>query len=312
MSFKYLARHISGILLLDKPTGISSNKALQIVKRLYRAKKAGHGGSLDPLASGMLPIFLGEATKFVQFSLEADKHYTVTAKLGIRTNTGDSEGHSIATRSVRHYTHTELESALKTFRGTIQQMPPMFSALKHKGQPLYALARQGIEVERKAREVVVHHLTITDYTEHTLSLEIKASKGTYVRTLVDDLGERLGCGAHVIALRREGVGAYTRDQMISLPSLESLHQEQAWFQMDGCLLPLTTTVASLPELRLPESVIFYLMQGQAVRVPAAPTSGWVKLLSKNNSFLGVGEILDDGRVSPRRLIKTGSLAAALC
>lgn len=302
MSFKDHARSVNGILLLDKPLGISSNKALQIIKRLFKARKAGHSGSLDPLASGMLPIFFGAATKFVQFLLEADKHYQVVATLGVRTNTGDSEGHSIATRTVRSYTTLELEAVLNTFRGKILQTPPMFSALKHQGQPLYVLARQGKEIERVPREIVVHSLKCIGYTGDTISLDIKASKGTYVRTIVDDMGELLGCGAHVTALRRLGVGTYTESQMVSLSLLRSWSEQEDWPALDACLLPLEGTLLTWPALKLSTVPTFYLMQGQAVMVPGAPAAGWVRLLSKNDQFLGVGEILEDGRVAPRRMV----------
>lgn len=309
MSFKYTARNLDGILLLDKPVGISSNEALQRVKRLLRAKKAGHGGSLDPIASGLLPIFLGNATKLVQFMLEANKHYIVTAKLGVRTNTGDSEGQIIASRPIRHYTEIELETVLQTLRGSILQVPPMFSALKHKGQPLYKLARQGIEIERLPRPISVYELRVKDYQEDRLSLEVKASKGTYVRTLVEDIGEGLGCGAHVVTLRRVGVGPYADTQMISLPELESLF-EQGEAQLDACLLPMESAIATWPALKLSEAAVFYIMHGQAVMLPDAPTQGWVKLLSNNNRFLGVGEILEDGRVSPKRLFRIDSACLA--
>lgn len=304
---KYHARNLNGILILDKPVGLSSNAALQMAKRFFRAKKAGHGGSLDPVATGLLPIFFGEATKFVQFSLEADKHYRVTAKLGTRTNTADSEGEVIATREVRPYSRNEIEAILDTLRGSIAQMPPMFSALKHQGQPLYKLARQGIEVERIPRIISVFELTLISYEKDMLSLEIKASKGTYVRTLVDDIGEALGCGAHVVALRRLGAGPYTEGQMVSMTFIESLATEEEWTRLDACLLPLESSVASWPELELSSAAAFYLMQGQPVMIPYAPTSGWVKLILKDNQFLGVGQILEDGRVAPRRLLKSESV-----
>jgi tRNA pseudouridine55 synthase len=300
---KYQSRNLDGILLLDKPTGISSNGALQMAKRLFRAKKAGHSGSLDPIASGLLPIFFGESTKFSQFLLEADKHYQVTAQLGIKTNTGDTEGHVIATRPVRPFTEAEIEAALVPFRGLIAQIPPMFSALKHKGQPLYKLARQGIEIERVSREIRVYDLNIRAYEGDKLSLYIKATKGTYVRTLVEDIGEALGCGAHVVTLRRVGAGPYTEAQMIPMSVLETLSEQEDWAQLDACLLPLDSSVSTWPELMLSEAAAFYLMQGQPVLVPYAPRTGWVRLLLKNNKFVGVGEILEDGRVAPRRLLK---------
>ena len=299
---RYQARNLNGILLLDKPTGISSNAALQMAKRLFRAKKAGHSGSLDPIASGLLPIFFGESTKFSQFLLEADKHYQVTAQLGIRTNTGDTEGSVIDIRPVLVYTEARIEAVLASFRGLISQVPPMFSALKHKGQPLYKLARQGLEVERASREIRVDGLKVIAYEGDKLSLDIRATKGTYVRTLVEDIGEALGCGAHVQTLRRIGAGPYTEAQMISMSVLEALAEQEDWSQLDACLLPLDSSVSAWPELTLSEATAFYLLQGQAVMVPYAPRTGWVRLVLKNNKFVGVGEILEDGRVAPRRLI----------
>jgi len=303
-------RNLDGILILDKPTGITSNAALQIVKRLFRAQKAGHSGSLDPIASGLLPICFGEATKFSRFLLESDKHYILTAKLGVRTDSGDCEGKIISEQPVPLLSLQEIERALDKFRGNIQQIPSMYSALKYNGQPLYKLAREGITVERAAREITVYSFSLlshqadtnTDALTNTLTLEVKASKGTYVRTLVDDLGELLGCGAHVTSLRRLGAGPYTESQMLSLPMIELLASQDNINGLDNCLLSLDSSVSTYPNLKLSEAAAFYLRQGQPVIVPYAPTSGWVRLTLGNDRFLGVGEILDDGRVAPRRLV----------
>ncbi|MEY3182773.1 MAG: tRNA pseudouridine synthase [Pseudomonadota bacterium] len=292
-------KNVHGILLLDKPTGISSNAALQQVKRLYRAAKAGHGGTLDPIASGLLIVCLGEATKFSRFLLEANKHYVVTAQLGVKTESGDSEGAVVSTGQVPALDTEKIESVLSQFRGPIQQIPSMFSALKHQGKPLYQLARQGISVERAARTVTIEQLNMTGITDDTLTLEVKASKGTYIRTLVDDIGDALGCGAHVTALRRLGVGPYTADRMISLEALEALTEGEA---REKCLQPLYSTVADWPAVVLSEAAAFYLIQGQPVMVPYSPTQGWVRLVTRDNRFLGVGEVMDDGRVAPRRLM----------
>lgn len=294
-------RNLDGILLLDKPKGITSNGVLQIVKRLYKAKKAGHSGSLDPVASGLLPICFGEATKFSRFLLEADKHYQVTAILGVRTDSGDSEGQILEERPVPLFSTAEIESVLDQFRGDISQIPSMFSAIKHQGQPLYKLARQGIEVERIARALTINSLTVLHYEGNSLSLDIQATKGTYVRTLVDDIGQALGCGAHVVELRRLGAGPYTADQMISLETLEYELTTGGIEKLDEYLLPLDSSVIGMPDVILSDSAAYYLRQGQAVIVPYAPTEGWVKLSLKDNRFLGVGEILEDGRVAPRRL-----------
>ena len=318
---RFPRRNLDGILVLDKPTGITSNAALQIVKRLFRANKAGHTGSLDPLASGLLPICFGEATKFSQFLLDSDKHYRFVAKLGIRTDSGDSEGRIIDEKPVPStLTLTDIETVLEKFRGNIQQIPSMYSALKHQGQPLYKLAREGITVERAARPVTIYNLSLLSYdpdTQH-LTLEVKASKGTYVRTLVDDLGEILGCGAHVIELRRLGAGPFVESQMIRLPMIEALvtqnvlePQNDINTSIDNLLLPLESSVSSFQILKLSEATAFYMRQGQPVIVPYAPTSGWVRLyinqpqLGKDR-FIGVGEVLEDGKVAPRRLLSARS------
>ena len=219
-------RLISGILLLDKPKGISSNQALQIAKQLFAANKVGHTGSLDPLATGLLPLCFGEATKFSQFLLNADKTYWVSARLGVKTNTGDAEGEIIQSRPINTDALEKLEAILASFCGTISQIPPMFSALKHKGKPLYKLARQGIVIERSPRTVQIHRLQLLDrVNENTVNLEIKCSKGTYIRTLIEDIGEALGCGAYVQELRRLGVANYLAEQMVSLEQLKEKKQK---------------------------------------------------------------------------------------
>jgi len=295
-------RDVNGILLLDKPSGITSNDALQQVKRLYFARKAGHTGSLDPLASGVLPICMGEATKVSAFLLDADKHYRVRCQLGVRTSTGDAEGEPVETRAVGVYSEPQLESALEQFRGSIEQIPPMYSALKHQGQRLYKLARQGVEVERQPRTVQIFTLKLTGQGEDWLDIEVHCSKGTYVRTLVEDIGERLGCGAHVSALRRTGVGPYDDTGLVSIVALEQMKQNEP-AAMDRLLLPIESALTQWPDVKLSSDAAFYLQQGQPVLVPHAPTSGWVRLYERDNTFLGMGEILDDGRVAPRRLMK---------
>lgn len=300
---KSWGKDINGIILLDKPFGVTSNAALQKVKRLFRAKKAGHGGTLDPIATGLLVICLGEATKFSQFLLGANKHYWVTVQLGIKTNSGDSEGDILQTREVPEFSEVDIEVALDRFRGQIEQMPSMFSAIKYQGQPLYKLARQGLEVPRETRSIFIESLTLVGRTRNTLILEVKASKGTYVRTLVDDLGEALGCGAHVTALRRLGIGPYVEEQMVTLPYLEAIAEgKEEGVCLEDCLLPLHSTVSGWPELVLSEAAAYYLSQGQPVMVPYSPTQGWVCLMARDGRFLGVGEILEDGRVAPRRLV----------
>lgn len=296
-------RDVQGILLLDKASGFTSNEALQQVKRLYFAKKAGHTGSLDPLASGVLPICLGEATKVSAFLLDADKRYRVRCQLGVRTATADAEGEVLETRPVVHYSREQLEQVLNGFRGSIEQIPPMYSALKHQGQRLYKLARQGVEVERQPRPVKIYELTLQDQGEDWIDISVHCSKGTYIRTLAEDIGEKLGCGAHVSILRRTAVGPYGEDQLVTMDTLREL-KENDMPAMDRLLLPIESALTQWPDVNLSSDAAFYLQQGQPVLVPHAPTSGWVRLYEGEHSFLGMGEILDDGRVAPRRIMKS--------
>lgn len=296
-------RDVNGILLLDKPSGITSNDALQQVKRLYFARKAGHTGSLDPLASGVLPICMGEATKVSAFLLDSDKRYRVRCRLGVRTTTADADGEVLETRPVGVYSPQQLEAVVGQFRGRIQQTPPMYSALKHQGQRLYKLARQGVEVEREPRAVEIYELEVVGQGEDWLEIRVHCSKGTYVRTLAEDIGDRLGCGAHVSALRRTAVGPYGDDKLVSLETLKAL-KENDMPAMDELLLPIESALSQWPGVDLSTDAAFYLQQGQPVLVPHAPTSGWVRLYEGNHSFLGMGEILDDGRVAPRRLMRS--------
>ncbi|TVR65383.1 MAG: tRNA pseudouridine(55) synthase TruB [Candidatus Competibacteraceae bacterium] len=294
-------RAISGVLLLDKPVGWTSNAALQAVKRLYRANKAGHTGSLDPLASGLLPLCLGGATKLAGLLLNADKTYRFTCRLGETTTTGDADGEIVLTRPVSGVDRARVEDALQNFRGVIQQVPPMYSALKRGGQPLYKLARQGLEVEREPREVTVHELRLLRLDDAELECELRCSKGTYVRALAADLGEALGCGAHVAALRRTAVEPYDAARMVTLETLRERATEDC-AALDVLLLPPDSAVAQWPAVRVSGDVAFYLRQGQPVLVPRAPTQGWVRLYQDDERFMGLGEILDDGRVAPRRLL----------
>ena len=297
-------RKINGILILDKPLGLTSNAALQRVKRLFGAAKAGHTGSLDPLATGVLPICFGEATKFSQFLLDADKGYQVTIKLGVRTDSSDAEGEIVAIKPASHITEQQIREELKTFEGEIDQVPSMFSAIKHNGQPLYKLARQGIEVERAARRIRIDHIDLVDFQGRNVKLDIACSKGTYIRTIADDLGEQLGCGAHVIELRRSKAGPYDLKDSITLDALEQLISEGGHQALDERLLPLSSCVVDFPELQLTESNAYYVRQGQAVQVSNTPTEGWVQIHHQDGDFIGVGEILDDGRVAPRRLVNS--------
>ena len=295
-------RPVSGVLLLDKPVGWTSNAALQAVKHLYQAAKAGHTGSLDPLASGLLPICLGEATKLSEFLLNADKGYRFTCRLGVTTATGDAEGEVVTVRPVGPLLSREsMEAVLRRFVGTIQQIPPMYSALKHNGQPLYKLARKGMEVERAPREVTVRELRLLRLDDEEFECELRCSKGTYVRTLATDLGEILGCGAHVTALRRTVVEPYDAARMVTLESLREW-AEQGLAVLDTKLLPSDSAVTQWPAVRVGGDAAFYLRQGQPVLAPRAPPQGWVRLYQDEQRFFGIGEILDDGRVAPRRLL----------
>jgi len=295
---------VNGILLLDKPTGLTSNAALQRVKTLYRACKAGHTGSLDPLASGLLPVCLGEATKVSAFLLDADKHYRVSCRLGERTSTADAEGELIESRPVTGLAEQQLHKAMAGFLGDIDQIPPMYSAVKHKGQRLYKLARQGVEVKREPRQITIHEMTLLGFASPLAEIDVRCSKGTYVRTLVEDIGAELGCGAHVAGLRRLGVGPYDASGMVTMETLEKLLAQGGETALDALLLPMESGLAQWPGVRLTGDAAFYLRQGQPVLVPHAPTTGWVRLYEGETRFLGVGEILDDGRVAPRRLLNT--------
>ena len=295
-------RDIHGVFLLDKPQGMSSNDIMQKVKRIFQANKAGHTGALDPLATGMLPICLGEATKFSQFLLDADKRYLVTAKLGERTDTSDAEGQIVETRDVKLKT-PEILTALEQFRGNILQVPTMFSALKHNGKPLYEYARQGITVEREARPITIFELNFIEYNAPYLTLEVHCSKGTYIRTLVDDLGEVLGCGAHVTMLRRTAVADYPTEKMLDWHALQSLAEQQDLALLDALLLPMDTAVAKLPALILNESQTQGIGFGQRIKFDNPNRlQGQVRLFSHENRFLGVAVIDENNVIRPQRLV----------
>ncbi|MEZ5582332.1 MAG: tRNA pseudouridine(55) synthase TruB [Candidatus Competibacteraceae bacterium] len=306
MTVQHKPRVVNGILLLDKPSGMSSNAALQVVKRLYRARKAGHTGSLDPLASGMLPICLGEATKFAGFLLDADKRYRFVAKFGTVTSTGDSEGDVLCTFAVPPLMPHTVVDALARLTGTIQQLPPMYSALKHNGQRLYQLARQGQVVERQPRSITVHELRLLTLDDDQVECDVHCSKGTYVRTLATDLGELLGCGAHIVALRRTGVAPYDSNAMVSLDELEK-RVEQGNESLDALLLPTDSALTTWPVVQVTEAMAHSLSQGQSIRLMSADIKPGRVRLYQAERFLGVGEIMEDERVVPRRLINTQSL-----
>ncbi len=296
------ARPVSGIVLLDKPSGLSSNAALQIVKRLYQARKAGHTGSLDPLASGLLPICLGEATKVSGFLLEAQKAYRFVCRLGVTTRTGDAEGEILRVRPVGALQQATVAAALERFVGEIPQVPPMYSALKQQGQRLYKLARQGIDVERQPRKVIIHALRLLNLNGERLECQVHCSKGTYVRTLAEDLGEMLGCGAHIVELRRTGVEPYDAAQMITLENLR-IRAEQGLEALDAMLLAIDTAVMAWPAVSVQSSATYCLLRGQAVLIPETLSQGWVRLYDEEGCFLGIGEVKEEGWVAPRRLLQ---------
>lgn len=301
---KVRGRKLNGVLLLDKPIGMSSNAALQIVKRLFYAAKAGHTGNLDPLATGMLPICLGEATKLSAYLLDADKVYVGTCKLGVKTTSGDAEGEVIETRDVPELDKDRIETILASFTGEIDQIPPMHSAIKLNGQPLYKLARQGIEVERKPRRVTIRELRLLRAEGDEIDIYVHCSKGTYIRTLAEEIGEALGCGAHLGQLRRTQVGPFLEDGMVSLDALREEEAEGGAESLDHHLLPMDSALGDYPEVKLSETGLYYVRQGQPVQISQAPTNGLLRLYDPAGEFVGVGQVLDDGRIGPKRLMSS--------
>lgn len=300
-------RPVDGIVLLDKPIGLSSNQALQRVRRLFRAAKAGHTGALDPLATGMLPLCLGEATKFSQFLLDADKRYITCIQLGKRTTTGDREGDVLTDLPVPELTDEALESVLNRFRGEIEQIPPMYSALKHEGKPLYEYARQGIVIERKRRQVTIADLTLVSRTADTLTLDIRCSKGTYIRTIGEDIGEMLGCGAHLHSLHRVSTAGYSAENMLTLEAFETI-AEQGEDALDALLLPMDTAVEHLDKVFFSPEQTKDMMFGRSVPNETLLRDGsLVRLYDQmTQRFLGLG-ILKESIIRPHRLVNTSEL-----
>lgn len=299
-------RDVHGIVLLDKPAGLSSNLALQIVRGIYGARKAGHGGSLDPLATGLLPLLFGEATKVSGRLLEATKGYRFTARLGITTSTGDAEGAVLEERPVERYDRAVFETVFERFRGEILQVPPMHSALKREGQPLYRLARKGVEVEREPRPVTIHALTLLGWDDTSFTADVRCSKGTYIRTLAVDIGAALGCGAHVVSLRRTEVAPYDATRMVTLEALRECAENGGDAALDAWLLPIDSALVDWPEVRLGADAAHYFVCGNAVQTRTAPRQGWVRVYADDGRFVGLGEVLDDGRVAPRRVLLPGA------
>jgi len=298
LQFKRQKKNISGILLLDKPLGFSSNQALQKIKWLFKAAKAGHTGTLDPLATGLLPLCFGEATKFAHFLTDADKTYIATIKLGATTTTGDAEGEVLSTHVV-NVSRQDFETASTLFVGEISQTPPMYSALKFEGKALYEYARAGVEIERQARLVTIHNIEVNSFAGDVAVITVTCSKGTYIRTLAEDIGKRLGCGAHLTGLRRTATADYRIEQAITLEQFEAMDDEQRM----AALAPPDSAVHYLPAITLDDDGAFYLLQGQAVWRSGVIPSGLLRLYNEQQVFLGLGELQDDGKIAPKRLMQ---------
>jgi len=293
-------REINGIVLLDKDIGLSSNAALQKVKRLFFAKKAGHTGSLDPLASGILPICLGQATKVAQFLLDDDKRYFVRGKLGEISDTGDCEGVITRTQEYQHLDEASIIAAAMSFKGDILQIPPMYSALKKDGQPLYKLARQGIEIERPARPVSIHELNFIGYENGILTLDVSCSKGTYIRSLIQDIGDKLGCGAHVVELRRTGFAHIDISEAITFAELERLVTDD-YQKLDAHIFPSENMLPAIDSISLTAEQADNIKYGRAVKCNKQGLLHKVKLFDQDQLFLGIGELSEDGTIQPKRL-----------
>jgi len=298
LQFKRVKKNINGILLLDKPLGFSSNQALQRVKWLLQAAKAGHTGTLDPLATGLLPLCFGEATKFAHYLTDADKTYRATIKLGVTTTTGDAEGAVLNTLPV-NVTSNQFDEACRKFVGVISQVPPMYSALKHEGKALYEYAREGVEIERKVRTVTIHAIEVLSFAGDVAEIKVTCTKGTYIRTLAEDIGAHLGCGAHLIGLRRTATANYVITETITLEAFEGLSSEERLAK----LAPPETAVDYLPSVMLDADSAFYLMQGQAVWRSGNIPVGLLRLYDERNVFLGLGEQQSDGKIAPKRLMQ---------
>ncbi len=301
-----MKRNLSAFLLLDKPVGLSSNKALQRVKKLFAVKKAGHVGTLDPLASGMLPICFGAATRFSDFLVSEYKTYLVTARLGVKTSSGDAEGEVVLERDVPLVTEDALNNLMHSFRGEIVQIPPMYSAVKHKGKPLYEYARRGLEVNRSTRKVIIRSFSLVSMVDAvTLRFEVRCSKGTYIRTLIEDLGEALGCGAHVIELRRTCVGDFCEGGMITLDHLGGLFQQGGLTEIDKCLMPVSRMCVAFDVVHLEQSKSLDWVHGRPVFIEAMLLSTkLVSVFHQSGEFLGIAEPQEDGLLKVKKCLPT--------
>lgn len=292
-----MKRKVDGVLLLDKPAGLTSNAALQKAKRLYRAEKAGHTGTLDPFATGLLPICLGEATKFSQYLLDADKVYLAEVRLGIRTATADPEGDILETRPV-HVDESQVREVVPRFTGELSQLPPMYSALKHAGKPLYKYAREGVEIPREPRRVMVHAIDMLGIHDGVLRLRVHSGKGLYVRTLAEEIGAALGCGAHLQALRREAVGGLNIADAVGLDRLAAMEDAER----DARLRPADSLLNKLPVLPLDIDAAWQLCHGQPIWRAGLKVGETLRAYAPDGRFLGVVQVDDEGRAAPRRLV----------
>ena len=309
MARRRKGRPINGVILVDKPTGISSNDTLQKVKRIFFAQKAGHTGALDPLATGMLPLCFGEATKFSQFLLDSDKRYRVVAKLGERTDTSDSDGEVVETRAV-NVERDQLEACIDSFCGTTDQIPSMYSALKYQGRKLYEYAREGISIPRESRKITVYSVELLRFDNNEVEMELHVSKGTYIRTIVDDLGEMLGCGAHVTYLRRTGVSNFPYEHMVTIEQLQAMLDQaiadeiEPGTVLDALLLPTDTAVQDLPEVNINAELAVHVLNGNPVNAVVVPEEGTLVRITVGEAaeFIGVGTIDAKGMLAPKRVM----------
>jgi len=295
-------RNVNGILLLDKPSGYTSNQVLQRVKRLFGAQKAGHTGSLDPLASGLLPICFGRATKMSAFLLDADKSYTTEVRLGITTDTGDASGALREHRPVPRLDESAIRNILDGFTGSIEQIPPMYSAIKHNGTPLYKLAYRGVEIERSARRITIHKLQLLDFRHDSMVLRATCSKGTYIRTLVEDIGAAIGCGAHVVTLRRHQVGPFDDQYLTTMDVVESLALDESTVELDNLLKPADDAVSHWPKVEVPASGLNSIRHGRAVHLSGASSTEWVRIYGHDGQFVALGRVDEEGHLHPKRML----------
>ena len=302
MAKRKSGRDVHGIVLLDKRLGVSSNKALQEVRSLFNANKAGHTGSLDPLATGLLPLCFGEATKVSGLMLDDDKRYQVTLRLGVMTNTGDSEGQVIKEMSVPAYTEEKLLACLRQFTGQIDQVPPMYSALKHQGRKLYELAREGKTIDREPRRITIYGLSLLDFGRDFIALDVNCSKGTYIRSLVEDIGYAMGCCATVTALRRSSAGLFSIDQAYTLEQLQAMSE----IELTDCLIPVDAPLKNMPAINLSPEQALNINHGQQIRIQGHKP-GAVRMYSQD-TFLGLGEILLNDKLAPKKLFNLNNQA----